>query len=556
MNVPQIVEYANTLPYVVHTREQLFSCSTESTKQIVDAIREYNLNRVIVCACTPRTHEPTFRDSLKEGGLNPYYFEFANIREHCSWVHPKEKEEATLKSKDLLRMSLARAIFLEACEEFELPVDKRVLVIGGGIAGMNCALSIAKQGFEVYLVEKERELGGMAKRLYYTLEGDDVQSYLKSLIKSVLSEPRIHVLLNAKILEAKGYVGNFQTKVESDRGVLEIKHGAVVIATGAKEYKPKEYLYGESENVLTNLEMEELIAKRDERVLSAETIVMIQCVGSRTEERNYCSRVCCSESIKNALKLKELKPDVDIYILFRDLRTYGFKEDYYREASKREVKFIRYEPERRPTVESFKEKGREFLKVKVYDPVLRKYVEIDADLVVLAAGVVAPEENREISVLFNAQLGPDDFFKEAHVKLRPVDFGTDGVYLCGMAQYPKHIHESISQALGAAGRVLTLISHDTVLASGSVCEVDEKRCMGCEACSEVCSYGAIEMLETKQGKKAKVIPVLCKGCGLCNSKCPTGAIQLKHYKDEQLFAQIDASNPEKELEVEVKKVAS
>lgn len=556
MNVPSVIEYANGLPYVVHTREQLFSCSTESTKQIMEAIKEHNLNRVIVCACTPRTHEPTFRDSLKEGGLNPYYFEFANIREHCSWVHPKEKEEATQKSKDLLRMSLARALLLEACEEFELPIDKRVLVIGGGIAGMNCALSIAKQGYEVYLIEKEKELGGIARRIYYTLEGEDVQAYLKGLIKSVLSEPRIHVFLNAQILDAKGYVGNFRTKVKSDRGITEIKHGAVVIATGAKEYKPREYLYGESEKVLTNLEFEELLARKDEKVLTAETVVFIQCVGSRNEERNYCSRVCCSESIKNALKLKELKPDADIYILFRDMRTYGFKEDFYREASKKEVKFIRYEPERKPIVESIKEKGREILKVKAYDPILGKMVEIDSDLVVLAAAVIAPEENKEISVLFNAQLGPDDFFKEAHVKLRPVDFGTDGVYLCGMAQYPKHIHETISQAIGAAGRVLTLISRDTVLASGSVCVVDEKRCMGCGACAEVCTYGAIEMEETKQGKKARVVPVLCKGCGLCNSKCPTGAIQLKHFKDDQLFAQIDASNPEKALEVEVKKVAS
>ncbi len=556
VDVPSVVDYAYKLPYVVYAVDQLFSCSTESTKQIMEAIKEHNLNRVVVAACTPRTHEPTFRDSLREGGLNQYYFEFANIREHCSWVHSREKEEATAKSKELLRMSLARALHLEALEEFELPVDKRVLVVGGGIAGMTSALSIASQGFEVYLIEKERELGGMARRIYYTIEGMDVQAYLRELIKKVLSEPLIHIFLGAKILSSKGYVGNFLTTVESERGTFEIKHGAVIIATGANELKPSEYLYGESPNVLTNLELEELIFKKDERVLSARTVVMIQCVGSRNEERNYCSRVCCSESIKNALKLKEINPDVDIYILFRDIRTYGFKEDYYREASNKGVRFIRYEPENKPSVKIVKDGARELLRVTVFDPILGKNLEIDSDIVSLAAAVVAPETNKEISLLFNAQLGQDDFFKEAHVKLRPVDFGTDGVYLCGLAHYPKFISEAVSQALGAAGRVITLISHDTVVASGSVCYVEEKRCIGCGACSEVCTYGAIEIYETKQGKKAKMNPVLCKGCGLCNSKCPTGAIQLKHYTDVQLFAQIDAANPEKVIAEEVKEVAS
>lgn len=556
MDVPSVIEYANKLPYVVHVAGQLFSCSTESTKQIMEAIKEYNLNRVVVAACTPRTHEPTFRDSLREGGLNQYYFEFANIREHCSWVHSKEKEDATEKSKDLVRMSLARALFLESLEEFELPVDKRVLVVGGGIAGMTSAISCASQGFEVFLIEKEKELGGIARRIYYTLEGMDVQAYLKDLIKKVYSEPRIHVFLGSKIISASGYVGNFVTKIESERGEFEIKHGATIIATGAEELKPNEYMYGESDKVFTNLELEELIVKKDEKVLKANTVVMIQCVGSRNEERNYCSRVCCAESVKNALWLKEINPNVDIYILFRDMRTYGFKEDYYREAQRREIRFIRYEPQRKPSLRVVREGAKEYLKVIVFEPILDKYLEIDADIVSLASAIVAPSTNEEIASFFNLQLGLDNFFKEAHVKLRPVDFGTDGVYLCGLAHYPKFINEAISQAYGAAGRAITLISHDTVVASGSVCVVDEKRCIGCGACSEVCTYGAIEIIETKQGKKAKMNPVLCKGCGLCNSKCPTGAIQLKHFKDEQLFAQIDAANPERFVFEEVKEVAS
>ncbi|MCX8021787.1 MAG: FAD-dependent oxidoreductase, partial [Syntrophorhabdaceae bacterium] len=553
VSVPSVVEYAKSLPNVVYATEQLFSCSTNSAKEITDAITEHGLNRVIVAACTPRTHEPTFRDSLREGGINQYFVDMANIREHCSWVHSKEKEESTEKAKELLRMSLARALHLEPLQEFELPVDKRALIVGGGIAGMNCALSIANQGHEVYIIEKEKVLGGMARKLHYTLEGLDVQAYLNELIKKVYRNPLIHVYTGAKIVKATGYVGNFVTTVESDRGIGEIKHGATIIATGAEEYKPKEFLYGQDERVMTNLELEEKISLSDEKVLNAETVVMIQCVGSRNEERNYCSRICCSESIKNALKLKEINPNMDVYILFRDMRTYGFREDYYRLAAGKGVRFIRYEPQEMPQIKPAKEAGKQVLKVTVVDYILGKKLEIDADIVSLAAAVIPPEGNNEVSLLYNAQLGPDNFFKEAHVKLRPVDFGTDGVYLCGTAHYPKHIQESINQAFGASGRVLTLLSHDTVIASGSVCTIEEKRCMGCGACVEACTYNAIELYETKQGKKAKMNPVLCKGCGLCNSKCPTGAIQLRHYKDEQLIAQLEAANPEKEIAAEIEK---
>jgi heterodisulfide reductase subunit A len=547
VNVPSVVQYALTLPNVVYATEQLFSCSTNSAKEITDAIKEKGLNRIVVAACTPRTHEPTFRDSLREGGINQYFVDMANIREHCSWVHSREKEESTQKAKELLRMSLARTLRLEPLQEFKLPVDKRALVVGGGIAGMNCALSIARQGHEVYLIEKEKELGGMARHLHYTIEGLDVQLYLKDLMQKVYQHPLLHVYTGATITKATGYVGNFITTVQSDRGITEIKHGAVVIATGAEEYKPTEYLYGQDERVITNLELEDRITNKDEKILKAESIVMIQCVGSRTEERNCCSRICCSESLKNALKLKELNPAMDIYIFFRDMRPYGFREDYYREAAGKGVRFIRYEPNNKPQVKPAKEGGKQILKITVPDPILGKVLEIDADFLSLAAALIPPEGNKAISLLYNAQLGPDDFFKEAHVKLRPVDFGADGVFLCGTAHYPKHIQESINQAYGASGRVLTLLSHETVTASGSVCVVNEKRCMGCGACVEACTYGAIELYDTKQGKKARMNPVLCKGCGLCNSKCPTGAIQLKHYTDEQLIAQMEAANPEKDI---------
>jgi heterodisulfide reductase subunit A len=472
----------------------------------------------------------------------------ANIREHNSWVHSKEKEEATEKAHDIIRMSVARACHLNPLQEFDLPVDKRALVVGGGIAGMNSALSIANQGHDVYLIEKEKDLGGIARRIHTTLEGLDVQAYLHDLIEKIYKHPLIHVYTDATITEATGYVGNFVTTIKSDRGTTVIKHGAAVIAIGADLHTPTEYLYGEDDRVMTHIELEEKIANKDEKVTSAQNIVMIQCVGCRNEDRNYCSRICCSESIKNALKLKELNPQMDIYILYRDVRAYGFREDYYREAAGKGVKFIRYEPTDKPEVAPGEsEEGRPVLKVTTTHYILGDKVEIDADIVALAAAVVPSSATKEVAGQFKVTLSPDGFFKEAHVKLRPVEFATDGVYLCGMAHYPKFIQETINQAYGAAGRALTLLSHEIVVASGSVCEVNEKRCMGCGACVAICTYGALEMHDTKQGKKVVVNPVLCKGDGLCNARCPTAAITLKHYTDEEIISEIDVVVPDEEI---------
>jgi heterodisulfide reductase subunit A len=396
-------------------------------------------------------------------------------------------------------------------------------------------------------VEKDRDLGGTARRIHYNLGELDVQAYLHDTVRKVYQHPLIHVYTDAVITEATGYVGNFVTKVKSAREVTEIKHGAAVIAIGADVYKPTEYLYGEDDRVMTHLELEEQIAKSDEKVINARSLAMIQCVGCRQEDRDYCARVCCSHAVKNALKLKEINPEMDIYILFRDIRTYGLMEDYYREASDKDVKFIRYEPDDKPQVEAVEQEGRPVLRVSVSEPILGQRLAIDVDYLALAAAVIPTAGNGEISQLFKVSLGPDGFFKEAHVKLRPVEFSAEGVYLCGMAHYPKHIPEAINQAYGAAGRTLTLLSHDIVTVSGSVCEVDEKKCMGCGACISACTYGAIELRGTRQGKKAVVNPVICKGDGLCNAKCPTGAIQLKHYTDEELLSQIDAAVPEEEI---------
>ena len=541
VNIPSLVDYAKTLDNVVHVEESLFACATDTAQSISNTIRDKKLNRVVVAACTPRTHEPLFRDTLREGGINQYFFDMANIREHCSWVHSKQKEDATAKAKDIVRMSVARTINLDPLQEFELPVNKATVVVGGGVAGMTCSLSLANQGFEVYLIEKEPELGGMAKRLHYTLEGMNVPKYLKDLIQKIYRHPLVHAYHSAVITEVSGYVGNFKTTVNVEGSIKKIHHGAAILATGADEYTPTEYLYGKDSRVLTQLELEENIVKNEKHVANAKSTVMIQCVGCRQEGRDYCSRVCCGQAVKNAIKLKDLNPKGEVYVLYRDMRTYGFQEDYYKAAANKDVKFIRYEPDDKPQVELVEEGGESILRVTVADQVLGKRLAIDADTLALAAAVIPSKGSEDAGKFFKVTTSQDGFFQESHVKLKPVDFSADGVFLCGTDHYPKHLTETISQAYGAAGRAVTLLSHDTVTASGSVCEVIEDNCVSCGACISACTYNAISFHNTPKGKKAEVNPVLCKGDGLCNAKCPTNAIVLKHYTDKEILGQIDAA---------------
>ena len=554
VNVPSTVEYALTLPNVVYAKEQIFSCATNSAQEITELAKEKGLNRVVIAACSPRTLEPLFRDTLREAGLNQYYLDMANIREHCSWVHAKQKEEATEKAHDIVRMSVARAARLEPLQEFDLPVNKTCLVVGGGVGGMTCALSIAAQGHAVHLVEKEKELGGMARRLHTTLEGMDVQAFLDEIIEKVYKNPLIHVFHEAVIEKVEGYLGNFTTTLTTEGSVRQIKHGVSVLAIGAREYEPQEYLYSENDAVFTHMELGEEIAKGNKSVTNAESLAMIQCVGCRNEDRNYCSRVCCGHAVKNALKLKKINPDMRIYILFRDMRTYGFREDAYREASENDVRFIRYTPEDKPVVEPVKEGGKDLIRVTVPDAILDQRLELDVDILSLAAAIIPAESTDKIASLFKVTLSPDNFFKEAHVKLKPVEFATDGVFLCGTAHYPKHIPETINQAYGAAGRVLTILSRETVVASGSVCVVNEHDCVSCGACITACTYDAIQFHDTPKGNKAIVNPILCKGDGLCNAKCPTNAIVLRHFTNHALISQIDAAVTDQEILEKMDKV--
>jgi heterodisulfide reductase subunit A len=541
VDIPSVVRYASTLSNVVHAEDNLFSCSADSARHISETIKEKKLNRVVVAACTPRTHEPLFQDTLREAGINKYLFTMANIREHCSWVHSGAKERATDKAKDIVRMSVARAILLSPLKEFEVPVNKKGLVIGGGLAGMISALSLAEQGFEVHLVEKNTNLGGIVQSIHSTLEGMDVQTYLTDILRKVQQNPLIHISTNSTIIGTSGFVGNFHTKVISGDKFEEIDHGITIVATGAEEHKPTEYLYGKDDRVLTLLELEQRIAEGDTKVTNARSLVMIQCVGCRDVERPYCSRICCSQTIKCALKLKKINPHMDIYIVYRDMITYGFKEDYYLEAANQEVRFIRYELDNKPQVEVVEDNNRSTLRVFTTDHVLGKRLAIDTDIVALAAAIVPSATNSEISHLFKIPLNQDGFFLEAHVKLRPVDFAADGIFLCGMAHYPKTITETISQAYGATGRAATILSKDMLSSPGVISAVDESKCIGCGICHLVCPYGAIELQDTTDGLKAKVISVLCKGEGICNSKCPTTAISLNQSSDVQISSDIKAA---------------
>jgi heterodisulfide reductase subunit A len=527
INVPEVVEYVRTLPGVVYAEENLYTCSQDAQKRIQEKIKEHNLNRVVVASCTPRTHEPLFRETIREAGLNIYLFEMANIRDQCSWVHIHEPQRATEKAKDLVKAAVAKARLLKPLPKPVINVTPTGLVIGGGLSGMTAALELAKQGFEVHLVEREKELGGNLRHIYYVLGSEDPQERLRAIIKEISENEKIHLYLNTELVDVNGYVGNFKTTLNCNGKKKEIHHGVIILATGAVDYKPTEYLYGVDKRVITQRELEEKLAKGS---LEARRVVMIQCVGSRNEERSYCSRICCAQAIKNALKIKEASSETDVCILYKDVRTYGFKEDYYREAASKGVLFIRYDDENKPKVTQ--ENGK--LIVLVWEPVLKMWIPFEPDLLVLSAAIIPNPDNQRIAQMLKVPLTKDGFFLEAHVKLRPVDFATEGIFLCGLAHSPMFVEESISQACGAAGRAMTILSKETLEVEGAIASIDENLCIGCGLCMSICPYGAIE--KDERGI-ARVIEVLCKGCGTCGASCPKRAITIRYFTDEQIIAQ-------------------
>ncbi len=586
VDVPSVKDYAATLPGVAYADHNLYTCSQDTQKLIKQRIDEHRLNRVVVASCSPRTHEALFQETMKESGLNPHLFVMANIRDQCSWVHQLQPEKATDKAKDLVRMATAMARLAEPLKSVSLPVTPTGLVLGGGLSGLTAALAIADQGFDVCLVEKEKELGGNLRKLYRTLAGQNLQTLLRSLLSRVEQHPRIQVHCQTVVKEIKGFVGNFETALSNGK---MFKHGAVVVATGAQEYQPVEYEFGRHANVVTQLEL----SRRLEQGLKSApaNVVMIQCIGSREEPRQYCSRVCCSKAIQNAIQLKELYPDVNVHILYRDLRTYGFRESFYAEARDKGVLFTRFELNERPAViwntDSGKsqednppltppergteqqpsslenppltppERGTEIqlpslegpgvggfgMTVRVKDPILGAVTELSADLLVLSTGMIADiEANDVLAKQLKVPLNQDGFFLEAHVKLRPVEFATEGVYVAGLAHSPKAAEESIAQALAAASRACVLLSRKELEAHGTVGDVDPELCTACGLCEKICPFGAVTLEIQRIGRDdrllAQINPALCKGCGACSASCRGGAITLRGFTDEQILAEI------------------
>jgi heterodisulfide reductase subunit A len=532
LDVPAIAEYARSLPGVVYVEENLFSCSQDTQEKMTQVIKEQKLNRVVVAACSPLTHEILFQETVVNAGINKYLFEMANIRNQCSWVHSGDAEAGTEKAKDLVRMAVGKVGLFEPMSEPQIKINPTALVIGGGLAGMSAAKNLAVQGYRTCLIEKDGVLGGQARNLYQTWKGENVQQNLAKLIQEVQSNPKIDVYLNTELKQVEGFVGNFKSTLQMNGNEKVLEHGIAIIATGASELKPDQYLYGKDPRVLTRLELDRRFIDQDASLGKIRSAVFILCVGSRIKERPYCSEVCCTHSVVSALKLKEINPEMDVFIVYRDMRTFGLFEDLYREARSQGIVFIRYDESKELKVA----KDQNDLQVLFTSYVLNREMEIRPDLLILATAVVPPKEN-PIANLFKVPVNKDGFFVEAHVKLRPIDFSTDGVFLCGLAHSPKAMDESIAQGLGAAARAVTLLSQKEMFGNAIVAFINPESCVGCQGCLKVCPYEAIRYLEDK--KICEINEVICKGCGACSATCPSASAQLKRFTGKQIYAQIE-----------------
>jgi heterodisulfide reductase subunit A len=529
LDTKTVAEYSKGLPNVVFVRENLYSCSEAGVNDIKQAIIDNKLDRVVVAACTPRTHEPTFRAACEEAGVNAYHFEFVNIREHVSWVHKESREDGTQKAKDLIRMGVARAAHLEPMEPIVGEVERRALIIGGGISGMTVAHELATRGFEVVLVEKQPKLGGLLKALHEIYPwGKKASEYLKPIVKQVEASDHITVLRSSEVTEVKGFVGKYLVTVSS---LAEpVVAGVIVVATGAMPLVPEGFYGYDSKLVISLLELEGMLKRRKS---PGKNVAIVECAGARIPERFYCSRICCITAVKNALLIRR-RHKSNVTVFYRDLMCYGIRsEDLLMDAKKAGVRFVNFALDRPPRFE----KGE----VRVTSSILDKDLVLPCDRLVLAAPLVPAETNEALSRLLKVPLDEYGFFLEAHVKLRPLDFATDGIFVCGTARWPATIQECLEQALGAASRASTFLATGKVKVEPIVSVVDEEECRGCGLCVALCPYGAIELIETERGKKAHTIEVACKGCGTCGATCYRCAIRMRHYSDEQLTAQIRAA---------------
>ena len=543
VDVEALADYAQQLPGVVHVERNLFSCSQDAQEQMIQTIKEKGLNRVVVAACTPRTHEPLFRETLKSAGLNEYLVEMANVRNQNSWVHAATPDTATLKAKDLVRMAVARVARQFSLQPISVPIKQKGLVVGGGIAGMTSALNLAEQGFEVHLVEKTQALGGNAIFLGHTWSGEAISARTAKIIEEVAKNEKIILHTGFEVTAAEGFVGNFRSTISTKDGLTKtIDHGIGIVATGGQPLRPKEYGYGRIPNVVTSLEFDRLFKLKEQHAVKAKSIVFIQCVGSREKERMYCSKVCCTHSVQTAIDLKQEDPNRMIYILYRDMRTYGQREALHKKARELGVIFINYELHGKPEVDVKHKKAL----IEVWDHVLHRPLAIEADMVVLATAIVANPDSDKLNKLYKVSVDGDGFFQEAHAKLRPVDFATDGMFVAGLAHYPKPVEESVAQALAASARAATLLSRSEVSLDAVKAEPDLDYCDGCALCLDVCPYHAITLVEESgdEGRISKYITVnkaQCKGCGLCQGTCPKRGVAVQGFTMEQISAQIEAA---------------
>ena len=535
VNVDDLVTYAGTLPHVVVSKMAGHGCSRESLEEIQRTIEAENLNRVVIGGCSPRTHETKFQDTLRKAGLNKYLLEIANIRDQDTWVHMDRPVEAFAKARDLIRMAVAGVAFRHPLADHTLPMNRDVLVVGGGVAGMNAAVCLADQGIKVYLVEKSRNLGGVSNLIFKTLEGENVQSYMKDLVERTINHERIQVLTNCIIVDHSGMPGLFRTGVQMGPRMAyrRIEHGVTILATGALPNRPQEYLLDEHDAVVTQLDLEAILENQPETARNWKNVVMIQCVGSRCPENPNCSRICCQSAVKNALKILSLNPEAQINILYRDMRTYGFQEDYYRKAREQGVIFTHYDPESKPDVSASGKK----INVKFIDPILGMDVEITADCLALSTGLISDDEATEdLAMIFHLPRTADGYFLEDHVKLRPVDLPVPGFLVAGTAHAPKTIRESIAQAQAAAGRAQTFLAKDIINLGAAVARVDSKKCAACLVCVRACPFD-VPFINAEG--YSEIDPAKCHGCGICAADCPAKAIQLLQYEDDQIGAQLE-----------------
>ncbi len=538
IDVEKVAQYALTLPGVVYAERNLYTCSTDTQQKIKEKIKELNLNRVVVASCTPRTHEALFQETIREAGLNFYLFEMANIRDQCSWVHMHEPEKATEKAKDLLRIAVAKVRLDSPLYKRPLKVNNNALVIGGGISGMTAAIELANQGFNTYLLERSGELGGNLRKISALASGINPADMLRKLEDKIKNNKKITLYKNAALKKVDGSLGNFKTTISMDSREIEIEHGIIIVATGAGPYKPEEYLYGQDKRVLLNIELEEYLSRRD---LKTGDVVFIQCVGSRNEERPYCSRICCSQAVKNAIRIKQINPESNVYILYREVRTYGFLEKYYRQARDMGIIFIRYADNSKPAVAG----NNGYLQVTVNDQMLHEDLQIKANLIVLSSAVAAEEGNKGLAQILKVTLNEDNFFLEAHKKLRPLDFASEGIFLCGMAHSPMLMEESIAQATGAAARAATILSKEFIELEPTISHLNEDKCDGCAYCVDPCPFKAITLIEYETDgqvkKRVRIDEALCKGCGTCMATCPKDAVHVRHFELSKLRAEVMAA---------------